>query len=181
MSSQTSSLTDALSEAFRPLEREEEGRAVIAARDRIRGGRVEVYGVELRIEKRRGERPTRLVSVLLGDLDDYAVHEVVVDDGGEVIGVEELVDFVPPFTSNETADAIAIARGHADLQEVAARWGVETATSYPPSESSVDRRERRARLVTVRFLDTSTPNDVVPVSTVVVNLSGRAVISVEHH
>src|SRR5215217_766230 len=126
-----SPLSEAMADVIRPLGRDEERRAVEVALGRVPAGRPRVYGVELRIEKRRGRVPDRWVSVLLADLDDYVPREVVVDADGEVVTIEDRADVVPPYTAEEIGDATAIARGESEVGDLVNRWAVKTAVSYP--------------------------------------------------
>jgi hypothetical protein len=142
-----------------------------------------VYGVELRIEKRRGRVPDRHTAVLLADLDGYSVHEVFVAEDGSVVEAVERPHLLPPFSEEELAEATVLARGHPEVAG-AIRWGVRPAAFYPSrhhGEAAGQEPYLPRRRVGIHYLDFSDPAAVVPVVSVVVDLTGRAVESVEHH
>jgi hypothetical protein len=172
MVTDSSALTEALIEVIAPLEVEEERRAVAAALRHFEGRRVRVYGAELRIEKRRGKLPDRAVSVLLADLDPYTPYEVVVDADGTVVEAVEQPELVPPFSGAEVCDAVAVARRHPALGDLAERWGVRPAPFYPSThEHGGDESRRGRRRVGIHFLDVADEADVIPLASVVVDLT----------
>lgn len=167
-----STLTEALIEVIAPLEADEERRAVDAALGRFEGRRMRVYGAELRIEKRHGKLPDRAVSVLLADLDPYTPFEVVVDTDGAVVESVEQPQVVPPFTTAEIGDALAIARRHPTLRDLAERWNVRPAPFYPTTHpDGADEPRRGRRRVGIHFLDVADEADVVPLASIVVDLT----------
>lgn len=181
MTGPMSSLTERLLDVIAPLDEIEARRAVDAALAHIDLRRPLVYGAELRIEKRRRAAPDRRVSVLLADLDGYSVREAIVDEDGAVVEVIEHPDLVPPFSHEEIEEAAVLARAHPELADLARRWGVRPAIFYPPGQEGERALRGRRRRVGVHFLDCSDPAAMVPVASVVVDLSSRAVESVERH
>jgi hypothetical protein len=180
MVSERSPLTDAILELIAPLGDDEERRAVEAALGRFEGRRMRVYGAELRIEKRRGELPDRAVSVLLADLDPYTPYEVVVDADGAVVDAVEQPDLVPPFSDAELCDALAVARRHPALGDLAERWGVRRAPFYPTAhEHGAEEPRRGRRRVGIHFLDVADEAAVVPLASVVVDLTSGETESIE--
>jgi hypothetical protein len=176
-----SPLTGGFAEVIGPLGDDEERRAVEAALARLDLRRPMIYGVELRIEKRRGERPGRQIGVVLADLDAYLVHEVTVGDDGTVVAVNARPDLVPPFTEEEVAEAAVLARTDPRLLDVARRWGVRYGTFYPSQHDHDEQAEPGRRHVGLHFVDAGNPVDVVPLASAVVDLTNRAVTSVERH
>jgi len=177
-----SSLTEHLTQVIVPLEEAEARQAVEAALAHLDLRRPLVYGVELRIEKRRGGVPDRQALVLAADADGFSVHEVVVAEDGTVVEAVDRPDVVPPFSEEEIAEATVLARGHPEVADVARRWGVRSAVFYPSRhEDDTEAPPRPRRLVGVHFLDFSDPTDVVPLVTAVVDLTGRVVASVQGH
>ena len=177
-----SRLTEELIEVIAPLDADEERRAIDAALGRFEGRRTRVYGAELRIEKRRGQRPDRAVSVLVADLDPYMPVEVVVDADGAVVEVVERPELVPPFSAAEISDALAYARRESAVGELAERWSVRSAPFYPSTHShDSDERQRDARRVGVHFLDVADEAGVVPLVSVVVNLTSGETESFRDH
>ena len=181
MTGPMSPLTERLLDVIAPLEEIEARRAVGAALAHVDLRRPLVYGAELRIEKRRRAAPDRRVSVLLADLDGYSVHEAIVDEDGAVVEVIEHPDLVPPFAHEEIEEATVLARAHPELADLARMWGVRPAIFYPPGYEDVGASRGKRRRVGVHFLDSSNPGAIVPVASVVVDLSGRSVESVERH
>jgi hypothetical protein len=176
MVKERSALTQGMIEVIAPLGADEERRAVDAALGGFEGRRMRVYGAELRIEKRRGKLPDRAVSVLLADVDPYTPYEVVVDADGAVVEAVEQPELVPPFSAAEVWDALAVARRHPALGDLAERWGVRPAPFYPTTHKhGVDEPRRGRRRVGIHFLDLADEADVVPLASVVVDLtSGEA-------
>jgi hypothetical protein len=172
MVSHRSALTESILEVIAPLGADEERRAVEAALARFEGRPMRVYGAELRIEKRRGKLPDRAVSVLLADLDAYLPCEVVVDAEGTVVDAVEQPDLVPPFSDAELGDALAVARRDPELTELAERWGVRPAPFYPSTHKHGAEQPRRGRRrVGLHFLDVADEADVVPLASIVVDLT----------
>jgi hypothetical protein len=179
-----SSLTRDLAEVIVPLGEEEERRAVETALAHVALRHPLIYGVELRIEKRRRALPRRQIGVLLAELDGYLVHEVVIADDGTVFSAEARPDLVPPFSDEEVAEATVLARTDSRVAELARRWGVRFGTFYPSQHGhDHDQRpgERDRRLVGLRFFDAREVAKVVPLVSVVVDVTGREVVSVEHY
>lgn len=179
MSDPVSPLTSCMAEVITPLGEVEERRAVEAAMARLDLRRPVVHGAELRIEKRRGGIPDRQVAVLVADLDGYAVHQAVIDADGQVVQVEERPDLVPPFTPEEIAEAIVLARADDRLSMVARGWGVRPAVFYPDVDGSGGGPRRR--LVGVHFVDANDRVNVSPVASAVVDLTARLVDAVTQH
>jgi hypothetical protein len=179
-----SPLTGDFAEVIEPLGDDEERRAVEAALARLDLRRPMIYGVELRIEKRRGGRPGRQIGVVLADLDAYLVYEVTLGDDGAVIAVDARPNLVPPFSEEEVAEAAVLARTDPRLLDLARRWGVRYGTFYP-SQHGHDHDEQAPepgrRHVGLHFVDASDPVDVVPLASAVVDLTNRVVTSVELH
>lgn len=175
-----SALTERMMEVIAPLEADEERRAVDAAVGKFEGRRVRVYGAELRIEKRRGNLPDRAVSVLLADLDPYTPYEVVVDADGAVVEAREQSELVPPFSGSEVCDALAVARRHPALGGLADRWAVRTAPFYPTTHGQGADAPRRRR-VGVHFLDLADERHVIPLASVIVDLTSGETESVREH
>jgi hypothetical protein len=129
--------------------------------------------------------PDRQVAVLLADLDGFSVYEVVIAQDGTVVEAAEQPQLVPPFSQEEIAEATVLARGHPGLAEATRRWGVRPAVFYPSghdhSDDAGEQQSRPRRRVGVHFLDFSDPAAVVPVTSAVVDLTGRVVESVEEH
>lgn len=172
MSIERSALTESLMEVITPLGADEERRAVDAALRGFEGRRMRVYGAELRIEKRRGKLPDRAISVLLADLDPYTPYEVVVDADGTVVEAVEQPELVPPFSLTEVSDALAVARRHPEVGDLAERWGVRPAPFYPTThEHGADEPHRGRRRVGIHFLDVADEADVAPLSSVVIDLT----------
>lgn len=178
MPSSMSALTTCLAEVIRPLGEAEERRAVAAALARVQPSRPVVHGAELRIEKRRGGVPDRQISVLVADLDGYRVHTVVVADG-EVVQATEHPELVPPFTTEEIAEATVLAGWDPEVGEATREWGAVPAPFYPPGDPPG--ATGRRRLVGVHFLDTGDHADVRPLVSAVVDLTGRQVQRVTRH
>lgn len=172
MASEKSGLTEAITDVIAPLEGDEERRAVDAALGRFEGRRMRVYGAELRIEKRRGKLPDRAVNVLLAELDPYTPYEVVVDADGTVVEAVEQAELVPPFSDAELSDALAIARRDPELGGLAERWGVRPAPFYPTTHDDAAEDRRGRRRVGFHFLDIADDADVVPLASIVVDLTG---------
>ena len=177
MKTAMSPLTEAMGAALDPLGPAEERRAIDAALGRVESDHVRVYGAELRVEKRRGERIRRQIAVLVATMSPYAVHEVIVDEDGEVVDDTELLDFEPPFTDAEIGDAISIARADDRLRSLAERKSVRTAVSYAPIEHASS--DRRSRLAIVRFFEQTDSGDLKPIVSVTVDLSRRTVRSMK--
>ena len=179
-----SPLTRDLAEVIAPLRDDEERRAAAAALSTLDLRRPAIYGVELRIKKRRGAQPHRQINVLLADLDGYLPHEVIVGDDGTVISAEARPDLVPPFTEDEVAEAAVLARADARLAEVTRRWATRHGVFYPTQhghdhdEVSAERGRRRVGL---HFFDTSDPANLLPLASAVVDLTAGEVTSVELH
>ena len=182
MNAERSALTEALLGVITPLARDEERRAIDAALGSFDGRRVRVYGAELRIEKRRGRVPDRAVGVLLADLDPYTPYEVLVDADGAVVDAIEHRELVPPFSAAEICDATAIARRHPALADLAERWGVRPAPFYPTAhEHGGDEKRHGRRRVGIHFLDIADEANVVPLASVVVDLTSGETESVREH
>jgi len=181
MAAPMSPLTELVAEAAGPLGADEERRAVDAALGALRGRRLQVYGAELRVDKRRGEPPLRRISVGLADLAGYLPYEVLVDERGEVVEVQEQPELVPPFSGREVAEAAVLARAHPELAEVADRWGVATAAFYPTAHDHDHPGPAGRRRVGLHYLDVRDPDAVRPVASAVVDLIGGGVESVAHH
>jgi hypothetical protein len=178
-----SSLTERLTRVIVPLEEAEARQAVEAALAHLDLRRPLVYGVELRIEKRRGGVPDRQALVLAADLDGYSVYEVVVAEDGTVVEAVDRPNVVPAFSQEEIAEATVLARDHPEVADVARRWGVRPAVFYPTrhEDDTETGPPRPQRLVGVHFLDFSDPIDVMPLVSAVVDLTGRLVASVQDH
>jgi hypothetical protein len=182
MNSGRSVPTEALLGVIAPLEADEERRAIEAALGSFDGRRMRVYGAELRIEKRRGGVPDRVVGVLLADLDPYIPWEVLVDADGTVVEAVEHPELVPPFSAAEICDATAIARRHPALGDLAERWGVRPAPFYPTThEHGTDEKRHGRRRVGIHFLDIADEADVVPLASAVVDLTSGETESVHEH
>ena len=176
-----SRLTEELIEIIAPLEADEERRAIDAALGRFEGRRMRVYGAEL-ASRSVGERPDRGVTVLVADLDPYLPIEVVVDADGAVVDVVERPELVPPFSAAEISDALAHARRESAVGELAERWAMRSAPFYPSTHShDADERRRDARRVGVHFLDVADEAGVMPLVSVVVNLTSGETESVRDH
>lgn len=185
MNGSMSSLTERLTEVIVPLEDAEARQAVEAALAHLELRRPLVYGVELRIQKRRGGVPDRQAVVLAADLDGFSVYEVLVAEDGTVVEAVDRPGMVPPFSQEEIAEATVLARNHPEVAKAVRRWGVRPAMFYPSqhdhgAEAAAEPRRSR-RLVGVHFLDFSDPAAVVPVVSVVIDLTGRVVSSIEDH
>ena len=177
-----SALTRDLAEVIAPLDDDEQRRAVAAALSALELRRPIVYGVELRIDKRRGAPPHRRTGVLLADLDGYLPHEVIVGDDGTVVAAEARPDLVPPFTEEEVAEAGVLARADARLADVARRWETKHAVYYPTQHGHDHDDEPVVpgrRLVGLHFFDASDPANLVPLASAVVDLTAGDVRSVE--
>jgi hypothetical protein len=167
-----SPLTEALIDVIAPLEAEEERRALDAALGSFEGRRMRVYGAQLRIDKRRGNVPDRSVAVLLADVDPYTPYEVTIDADGAVVQTIEQPDLVPPFSGVEISDALALARRHPRLADLVERWDVRPAHFYPTTHPhGVDEPRRGRRRVGIHFLDVADQANVIPLVSVVVNLT----------
>jgi len=180
MTSPMSPLTERLAEVIVPLDELEERRAVETALARLDLRRPVVYGAELRIDKRRRAIPYRDVAVLLADLDRYLVREVVVRDG-EVVDATDHPGLVLPFSDDEIAEAAVLARAHPEVARAARRWGVRPAPFYPSGHGREDEQAEGRRQVGIHFLDLTDLAAVVPVVSVVVDLTVGAVESVDWH
>ena len=184
MDNAMSGLTRDLAEVIAPLDDDEERRAVTAALSAVELRRPLVYGVELRIDKRRGAPPHRQIGVLLADLDGYLPYEVIVGDDGMVVAAEARPDLVPPFTEDEVAEAGVLARTDARLAEVTRRWETKPAVYYPTQHGHDHDDEPVVpgrRLVGLHFFDASDPANLVPLASAVVDLTAGDVTSVELH
>ncbi len=175
-----SSLTEQLHEVIVPLDEAEARRAIDAALAHVRLRRPLVYGAELHIGKRLRPVPPRRISVLMAELDGYTVHEVLVDDVGSVVEAIVHPELVPPFIQVEIEEATVLARAHPDLADLARSWGIRPAIFYPPHHDQ-DQHTPRRRRVGVHFLDCRDPAAIVPLASVVVDLTTRQVESVAHH
>jgi hypothetical protein len=179
-----SPLTRDLTELVVPLGEEEERMAVETALARLDLRRPMIYGVELRIDKRRRALPRRQIGVVLAELDGYLAHEVIVADDGTVVSAEARPDLVPPFSDEEVAEAAVLARADSRVVETAQRWGVRFGTFYPSlheHDHEVAAGERGRRRVGLRFFDARDVANVVPLVSVVVDLTGRDVVAVERY
>jgi hypothetical protein len=179
-----SPLTRDLAEVIAPLRDDEERRAAAAALSALDLRRPMVYGVELRIDKRRGAQPNRQIGVLLADLDGYLPYEVIVGDDGTVVSAEARPDLVPPFTDDEVAEAAVLARADARLAEVTRRWGTRHGVFYPTQHGHGQDHKPATpgrRRVGLHFFDASDPANLVPLASAVVNLTAGDVTSVELH
>jgi hypothetical protein len=165
-------------EVVGPLDEQEQRRAVDAALAHLGLQRPMVYGVELRIDKDRGRVPRRRIGVLLAELDGYLAYDVVVSDGAEVLSADARPDLVPPFTDDEVAQAAFVARTDARVDEVARVWGVSVGSFYPSQHRHDDGRRR---LVGLHYFDVRGDANVVPLISVVVDLTGRDIVSIESH
>lgn len=177
-----SPLTRDLAEIVVPLGEDEERMAVDAALARLDLRRPMVYGVELAIEKRRRVPPRRQIRVLLAELDGYLPYQVVVEVDGTVATAEPRPDLVPPFTDDEVAEAAVLARADARFAEVAQRWGVRFGAFYPSRHEEGhehDAGERGTRRVGLHVFDARDVANVVPLASVVVDLTSRDVVPVE--
>jgi hypothetical protein len=181
MASPMSPLTARLAEIITPLSQDEERRAIEAALESVTGERLHVYGAELRIEKRRSSVPARRIAVFLADLAGYLPYEVVVEVDGEVVEANEQPDRVPPFSASEIGDALALARTVPEVVELSERWGVSPAVFYPPGPGHDEPDAPRRRRVGFHFLAISDESGATPVASVVVDLTGVAVESVNFH
>jgi hypothetical protein len=177
-----SSLTRELADVILPVSEDEERTAVEAALAHLGLRRPRVYGVELRIEKSRRAVPHRQIGVLLAELDGYLVYDVVVSDDATVVSADARPDLVPPVAEDEVAEAAVLARTDVRIDEVARRWGVGFGPFYPSrhEHDGLGGGDRGKRLVGLRYLDAGDLANVVPLLSVVVDLTGRQVMSVEH-
>jgi hypothetical protein len=180
-----SALTRDLAEVIAPLDDEEERRAAAAALSALDLRRPIVYGVELRIDKRRGAQPHRQIGVPLADLDGYLPHEVIVGDDGTIVAAQARPDLVPPFTEDEVAEAGVLARADARLAEVTRRWETRHALFYPTQHGHDHDDDEPVipgrRLVGLHFFDATDPANLVPLASAVVDLTAGAVASLELH
>lgn len=182
MDASMSSLTEEFSELVIPLGQDEEGMAVEAALARLELRRPMVYGVELRLEKRRRGLPRRQISVVVAELDEYLPYEVVIEDDGNVVSADARPDLVLTFSDEEVAEAAVLARADSRVAEVVRPWGVRFGAFYPSrhehGEDAPGARGRRQ--VGLHFFD-ARDVEVVPLVSVVVDLTSREVVSVARH
>jgi hypothetical protein len=177
-----SSSTREFAELVIPLGDDEERMAVETALAYLELHRPLVYGVELRFEKSRGALPRRQISVVVAELDEYLAHEVVVENDGNVVSADARPDLVPAFTDEEVAEAAVLARADSRLAEVVRRWGVRFAVFYPSRQEHGGAAPgvRARRRVGLHFFDARSV-EVVPLTSVVVDLTSHEVVSIERH
>jgi hypothetical protein len=183
MNSEMSPLTRDFAEVIAPLGEDEERRAVEAALAHLGLRRPRVYGVELRIDKNRRSLPRRRIGVLLAELDGYLPHEVVVSDDAAVVSASARPDLMPPFSDEEVAEAAVLARTEVRIDEEARRWGVRFGPFYPSRHrhDGPDDGDAARRLVGLHYFDANSDANVIPLVSVVVDLTGRDIVSVEHY
>ena len=114
MNSAMSELTRKLRPVIGPLRGREERAAIAAAKAHLArelSDHYRILGAELRIDKpsKVGKVPDRIIGVLVADYAQRRNLEVLVDTRGKVAKVVDLMGAQPAYTSEEIAEARAIA------------------------------------------------------------------------
>jgi hypothetical protein len=176
-----SDITRALEPVITPLAEGEERRAIQAAvayliQD-IGGGtepRYRVLGAELSINKPLQPRtlPPRLIRVLIVDYGNQRNLNVVVDDRGEVVQMEDLAGYQPAFADEEVQEALGIAE-HDDRVARLASLPRSFVSTFGPARDP----QERARLVGLRYAVDTEDEQVRILARAVVDLSNRILVS----